>query len=145
MSWLLIRKRLWPRKVLSDLDVVLRGAAGFQDFLPEQVAKWDRLHDELTGDPLALSMTLDLAHMLPKWLGDEQQRILLAYETVFGSRSDSIAKALELACNATLNEQTRKRQAERRQDSAAKLKDEAIQRKLDREYEGKKGDSHGGD
>ena len=114
MGGVYIRKRWWPRKFLADLDVILRTpGACLGHTLEENVARWDRTHDELTGDTLALGMTLDLANMLPKWMGDENQRILLAYETVFGQRAEAIGKTITETAHAILNEQARQRRLDR--------------------------------
>lgn len=95
----------WPRKAFSDWQAILDNdwMGDFPTRTAEHVAAYDRLNDELTRDPQSLGLFLELAHGLPKWLGNDDQRLSLAYEALYGVRAEGITAALKSLANSALS------------------------------------------
>lgn len=83
------RDAVWNWKLLVDSDVGLD-----PDRLAQELGAWDETHEALTRDPDVLRLILQLADELPKWIGSESLRMLLAYDALVGRRGEAIYTVL---------------------------------------------------
>ena len=85
----------WPRDAVRNWKLLVDSDVGLDpDRVAQELAAWEETHEALTRDPDVLRLILQLADELPKWIGSESLRLLIAYDALVGRKCEAIYTVL---------------------------------------------------